>query len=250
MSLPTRTAIGVKGLLSGELADSYLELTGGMAVDFGVLGRLAGVEGTPLAVEGVVRLDGAGLTLTGLADASIMPDVLVDGSAGLQIFVPFNAEAGAPYVRYGGDLNVPLAGIATAADTTLGGPTADKAAESGETEVTASATETTTMATTQEDSSWWGRAGAWVGGVTESTVAGAQAGVEAVQGAVAGGAAARPAPALDAAAPALDTAKTEAGKVIGATTTGAACASAYAEMLWCQTTGFCEVKPLDCGDSN
>ena len=89
LSLPTRTAIGVTGLLSGDLADSYLELTGGMAVDLGMLGQLAGVEGTPLAIQGVARIEDEGLTLTGLADASILPDMLVDSSGGVQFFLPF-----------------------------------------------------------------------------------------------------------------------------------------------------------------
>ena len=44
----------------------------------------------------------------------------------------------------------------------------------------------------------------------------------------------------------MDSAKAGAGGALEATTASAACASAYAEMLWCQATGFCEVKAPSC----
>ncbi len=243
LSLPTRTAIGVTGLLSGDMADSYLELTGGMAVDLGILGQLAGVQGTPLAIQGVARIEDEGLTLTGLAEASVLPDMLVDGSGGVQLFLPFKDSAGAPYVRYGGDFNVPLTGFAVAGDTTLGGGTAENA----ETGAVASADPTVGVApgAAPEESSWWDRAGAWVGGVTESAVTGAQAGAAAVQGAFAGGG-----EGVQASAGAVvESAKEGAGGALEATTASAACASAYAEMLWCEATGFCEVKAPSCGEA-
>ena len=64
--LPTRTTVGVGGLLSPDMSNN-LQFTGGMGINGGPLARLLRIEGEPLGFDGTLRVDSNGLMLGGVA---------------------------------------------------------------------------------------------------------------------------------------------------------------------------------------
>lgn len=76
--LPTRTTIGVGGLLSADMSKNFLQLTGGMGINGGPLAKLLRIEGEPLGFDGMMRVDGGGLLLGGVAKSSLNPDQVLD----------------------------------------------------------------------------------------------------------------------------------------------------------------------------
>jgi len=227
--LPMKTGLGITMLLSGEGNRNFLEVSGGMAIDGGALARLLKLEGKPLALDATVRIDYTGLLLQGVAESSIMPQQVLASGATVEVFVPFTAEKG-PYVRIGGEVKVPVAGIAASGSTQVGGD----------------ATAQTDVADLEKKGdSWWDQAGAWASNSASTIAGGAQTGLNVVQEGAASGKDA----VIAGATGALNAAGAGAGAAVGNTTSAAACALEQSQNLWCKTTGLCEVKESVCGDA-
>ena len=71
--LPTRTTVGIGGLLSPDMSKNFLQFTGGMGINGGPLARLLRIEGEPLGFDGTLRVDMNGLMLGGVAKSSHQP---------------------------------------------------------------------------------------------------------------------------------------------------------------------------------
>jgi hypothetical protein len=110
-SLPGRTSVGVTALLTDDPALAYLELSAGAAIDGGALAQWVGVDATPIAIDGVARIDHTGLSVTGATRSSLLPATAWDGRGQVHIFIPFEGGLDDAYVDAGGALSVPLAGV-------------------------------------------------------------------------------------------------------------------------------------------
>ena len=120
LTLPVRSTVGVAALLSRQPGRTYIELNGDLALDGGPLGTLLGLGNAPLTLDSSVRIDRSGMKLQGVASAELLPATLLEGGGTVELFVPFQQLSDA-YVRIGGDLAVPVVGIAAAGETQLGG---------------------------------------------------------------------------------------------------------------------------------
>lgn len=247
IALPTRTKMNVAMLISGDMQRNFLQLGGGLSVDGGALARLFNVRGEPLAIDGTLRVDGGGLKINGMARSSVMPDKLLDTGAAVELFVPFTLGK-LPYVKVGGDVAVPAAGVAAQGETKIGGSDVV-------TQEVATTAVVVQESVAETGPSWWQRTGDWMGGVAGSVGQGAQAGLTVVED-VAG--ASRDVIKSGASA-AWDTTASGAGAAAGATTSGAAavwngttqgvaCTMSRAQALWCQTTKLCQVPEVVCDD--
>jgi len=107
-SLPGRTVVGVTALLTDDPTVSYLEVSTGSAIDGGPLARWVGVDATPIAIDGVARIDHTGLRMTGATRSSLLPATVWDGRGQVQVFIPFEGGIGNAYVDAGGAVAVPL----------------------------------------------------------------------------------------------------------------------------------------------
>jgi hypothetical protein len=108
-SLPGRTVVGVTALLSDDPTVSYLEVSTGSAIDGGALARWVGVDATPIAIDGVARIDHTGLRVTGATRSSLLPATVWDGRGQVQVFIPFEGGIGSAYVDASGAVAAPLA---------------------------------------------------------------------------------------------------------------------------------------------
>lgn len=220
--LPMETTVGLTTLLSRDPQRNFVEVSGGMAVNGGLLGQLLKLEHEPLAIDVTARIDYSGLLLQGVAESSIMPETVLNGGGVVELFVPFSSDLGA-YVRIGGELAVPLAGIDVAGSTQLGGAVAEGGG-----------------------APWWEQVDAWAGDTAAAIAAGAQTGIAAVQEGAAGGRTA----VIEGASTAWTMAGDRAAVAIDKTTVTAACALEETQNLWCQATGLCEVTNAVCGDAS
>lgn len=110
-SLPGRTSVGVTALLTDDPTLAYLEVSTGAAIGGGALAQWVGVDATPIAIDGVARIDHTGLSVTGATRSSLLPATAWDGRGQVQLFIPFEGGLGDAYVDAGGALRVPLAGV-------------------------------------------------------------------------------------------------------------------------------------------
>lgn len=233
LALPLRSTVGVAALFSPDRERNFVEFNGDIGIEGGPLGRLLQVEGAPLMLDSTVRVDRSGIRLQGVADARLAPTTLLESGGTVEIFVPFERLSDAS-IRIGGNLSVPVLGIATANETTLGGTQGGDPAVAGD-------------AITEGELSWWDEASAWIGtaasDTAQSVASGASTSVDALQGAVntalvtAGSAAA---------SAGNTTAGAAAGSAISGAAGGVACGVNKAQQLWCQTTGLCEVPEDAC----
>jgi hypothetical protein len=247
--LPTRTTIGVGMLLSPDMDKNFLQLSGGMGINGGPLGRLLRIEGETLGFDGMLRVDSSGLLLGGVAGSSINPDRVLEGRGELSVFIPFTGEE-LPYLQVGGTLRVPAVGIDAEVVQQIGGGVIS------EDESTNALLESTAAAAR----SWWSSTGSWMSGVARSWSGGARSALQAVQNAagstndaITGGAktiwnntAAGATQAWQGAGNAVGAGAAGAGAAWENTAAAAACTAAHAQQLWCQTTGFCEVQEVVC----
>lgn len=220
LALPLRSTVGVAALFSRDPERNFVELNGDLGIQGGPLSRLLQLGDTPLLLDSTIHIDRGGLKLQGVVDASLAPNTLLQSGGTVEVYVPFERLSDA-YVRLGGNLSVPILGIAASNETTLGGAQGGDAAE---------------IAATQE-LSWWDEASAWIGGAASSTASGvasgAQTGVNAMQSAVDA--------ALSSAGAAASNVKTpSAGSTLSGAAAGVNCGVNKAQQLWCQTTGLCE----------
>ena len=230
LALPLRSTVGVAALFSPDRERNFVELNGDIGIEGGPLGRLLQVEGAPLMLDSTVRVDRSGVRLQGVADARLAPTTLLESGGTVELFIPFERLSDAS-IRIGGNLSVPVLGIATANETTLGGAQDGDPAVAGD-------------ALTEGELSWWDEAAAWIGTAASSTAqnvaGGAGSSVEALQGAVDA--------ALSTAGAALPStgAGDAAGAALSGATSGVTCGINQAQRLWCERTGLCEVPADAC----
>ena len=234
--LPGRTSLGLTSLITDDPAVSYLEVSSGSAIDAGPMARWMGVDATPLAINGVARLDHKGLLVTGTTQSSVLPKTVWDGRGQVQVFVPFNGNLNDAFVDAGGTVAVPIARVKAEGSTRLALPEAEQPA--------------VVDAVTPQQPGWWARTGALAGSMVEGAANGIGAAGDAAAwtGAVIGSGAGA---AWDATA--RTTGALGSGAANGAATAwhatvgGAACGLTVTQNLFCQASGFCAPAPA-CGE--
>lgn len=247
--LPTRTTIGVGALLSPDMSKNFLQLSGGLGINGGPLGKLLRIEGEPLGFDGLLRVDSSGLLLGGVAKSNLNPEQVFDSRGELSLFIPFTGEE-LPYVQLGGGLRVPLAGIDAEVQQQIGGGAVSELAS----------TDALLQSTTEAARSWWESTGSWMSGLASSVAGGTRSALQAVQNAasatgdaISGGAKT----AWNSTSEGAVKAWQGAGAAVGAgaagataawenTAAAASCAAQQAQQLWCRTTGWCEVQEVVC----
>jgi len=248
--LPIRSTVGVAALLSRQPGRNFVEMNADLGIEGGPLGQLLRLGDNPLTLNSSIRIDRSGIKLQGVADTELMPQTFLDSGGTVEFFIPFGRLRDA-YVRIGGELSVPIVGIATGGDAQLGGGQAD---EDGD----------TVADLVQEGPSWWDDATTWIGSTASATatgiVGGAQAGLEAIQdaadaargigtGAVKEGATSAAGAVKEAAGAVAGSAVgSAAGSALSGATSGVACGVNTAQQLWCRTTGLCEVPEDACAE--
>ena len=114
--LPIRQRVGLQMATSvGKGAEPFFQVGGAYVVDAGFIGRLTGVELTPLATEGQLTVDATGLLLDGTAASRIAPDMLFAGSTEAEVFVPFDTDLRAAYAQIDANVYVPFTGTSAEA---------------------------------------------------------------------------------------------------------------------------------------
>lgn len=246
--LPLRSTVGVAALLAREPGRNFVEFNGNLGIDGGPLGQLLRLGDEPLRLDSSVRIDRSGIKLQGVVDAKLVPATLLESGGTVEFFVPFGQLHDA-YVRIGGELSVPLVGIANEGVAQLGGGTPAGAAEEAE------------AAANDAGSVWWDTATTWIGSTASGTASGAatgaQASLELLQGVVdvtrgglgaaAGGASSAAGVVAGGASSAAGAAGSVAGSALSGAATGASCGLSKAQQLWCRTTRLCEVPEDVCG---
>lgn len=157
-ALPARTSVGVTALLSDDPTLAYLEVSTGAAIDGGLLARGVGIDATPIAIDGVARLDHTGLRVTGTTRSTFLPATVWDGRGEVEVFLPFDGGLHDAYVAAGGAASVPLAQLHTTGATRLALPP--------------SAAAPVLTVAEQHRPGWWARTtgatGAWIGRTGEA----------------------------------------------------------------------------------
>jgi hypothetical protein len=165
--LPLRSTVGVAALLSRQPGRNFVEMNADLGIEGGPLGQLLRLGDNPLTLDSSIRIDRSGIKLQGVADTELMPQTFLDSGGTVEFFIPFGRLRDA-YVRIGGELSVPIVGIATGGDAQLGGGQDESEAE-----------------VVDEGPSWWDDATTWIGSAASATATGvaggAQAGLDAIQ---------------------------------------------------------------------
>jgi len=247
--LPTRTTIGIGALLSPDMSKNFLQLSGGLGINGGPLGKLLRIEGETLGFDGLLRVDSSGLLLGGVAKSSINPDRVLDTRGELSLFIPFSGDE-LPYVQVGGELRVPIAGIEAEIAQQIGGGAVSEIVS----------TDALLQSTTEAARSWWNNTGSWMAGLARSLGNGSRTALTAVQNAagstadaISGGTktiwnstSEGAAAAWQGAGSAVSAGAAGASAAWEGTAAAASCAAQHAQQLWCRTTGFCEVQEVVC----
>ena len=98
----------VSGLLSPDLAASYLQLDGLYTLEKQFIRNWFQTDASPLAVTGSLRVDGKGLLFNGLTRSSVLPDRLFDGEMRVEAFLPMNGSLWNAYIATATQANAPL----------------------------------------------------------------------------------------------------------------------------------------------
>ncbi|MBK8051214.1 MAG: hypothetical protein IPK16_31410 [Anaerolineales bacterium] len=171
LTIPLNSTVGIAAMISRDASRNFIETNGKLSIEGGPIGKLLKIDKEPLALDSSLRIDPTGIKLQGVAGAALAPKTLLDGGGSLEVFIPFQRFSDA-YVRIGGDISVPIVGIAAEGITTLGGST-----RPGEPGVAG-----------DDGPGWWDAAGAWIGGTASGTAqgvaSGSQSALDALQGAV------------------------------------------------------------------
>ncbi|MCP4164585.1 MAG: hypothetical protein GY759_01680 [Chloroflexi bacterium] len=101
----------VSGSVGKQMDETFLQMSGGVAVDEGKLGEWIGIEATPLAVEGLVSVNPDGLLMTGVTSTSLQPNLLFSGDVQAQAFIPFHDVLDNGYAQIDVNATIPLAKI-------------------------------------------------------------------------------------------------------------------------------------------
>ena len=234
--LPGRTSLGLTALITDDPTLSYLEVSSGSAIDAGPMARWMGVDATPLAFNGVARLDHKGLLVTGSTESSVLPKSVWDSRGQVQVFVPFNGNVNDAFVEAGGSLAVPLARVDAEGSSRLALPPTEQPAVA--------------EAAAPKQPGWWARTGAFAGSMVEGAANGLGAAGDAVAwtGDVIGAGAGAAWNATASTAGAMGSGAAHgASTAWQATVGGAACGLTVTQNLFCQASGFCTAAPA-CGD--
>lgn len=98
----------VSGLLSSDLAASYLQMDGLYTLEKQFMRNWFQTDASPLAVTGSLRIDGEGLLFNGLTRSSVLPDRLFDGEMRLEAFLPINGNLWNAYIATATQAHAPL----------------------------------------------------------------------------------------------------------------------------------------------
>jgi hypothetical protein len=168
--LPTRTTIGVGGLLSPDMSKNFLQITGGMGINGGPLARLLRIEGEPLGFDGLLRVDSGGLLLGGVAKSALNPDQVLDTRGELSLYIPFTLGE-LPYLQVGGKLRVPVVGLETEIAQQIGGGAISELTSSN----------ALLESTAEAANAWWNKTGPWMAGVASVVAGGSRSLLDALQ---------------------------------------------------------------------
>jgi hypothetical protein len=173
--LPTRTTVGIGGLLSPDMSKNFLQFTGGMGINGGPLARLLRIEGEPLGFDGTLRVDMNGLMLGGVAKSSINPDQVLETRGELALYNPFTLGE-LPYLQVGGKLRVPVVGIETEVAQQIGGGAISEL----------TSTNALLQSTAEAAQAWWSKTGTWMAGAAALVSGGTRSILGALQDAASG----------------------------------------------------------------
>ena len=173
--LPTRTTVGIGGLLSPDMSKNFLQFTGGMGINGGPLARLLRLEGEPLGFDGTLRVDMNGLMLGGVAKSSLNPDQVLETRGELALYIPFTLGE-LPYLQLGGKLRVPVVGIETEVAQQIGGGAISEL----------TSTNALLQSTAEAAQSWWSKTGTWMSGAAALVSGGTRSILGALQDAASG----------------------------------------------------------------
>lgn len=109
LPLSERATVHLAGLYPGNLDDAYVTVGGGYEVSAGMVGKVLGLEASPLTVEGLLMASPDGALLEGRVGSSLEPDTIFDGDVEIAAFIPFRGDAPEAYVRLDGQAHVPVA---------------------------------------------------------------------------------------------------------------------------------------------
>lgn len=98
----------LSGLLSADLAASYLQLDGLYTLEKQFIRNWFQTDASPLAVTGSLRIDHEGLLLNGLTRSSVLPNRLFDGEMRVEAFLPMNGNFWNAYIATATQVHSPL----------------------------------------------------------------------------------------------------------------------------------------------
>ena len=88
LTLPLRSPVGFSVLASPRAEANFAELRGGLAIDGGLVERVLKLEGNPLNLNGVVRIDNTGLHFESGATSSLLTCLPLDLTSEVAVTVP------------------------------------------------------------------------------------------------------------------------------------------------------------------
>lgn len=105
--IPGLSSVVISGTLAPGTDKSSVGVQARTGLDIGAIGAALGVQAAPLVFQGGARLDTSGLTVTGVTQSKVAPEVGWDGKAVVQLRVPFDGQQA--FVDLTGALSAPLA---------------------------------------------------------------------------------------------------------------------------------------------
>ncbi len=105
--IPGLSSVVISGTLAPGTGKSSVGVQARTGLDAGAIGAALGVQAAPLVFQGGARLDAGGLTVTGITQSKVAPEVGWDGKAVVQLRVPFDGQQA--FVDLTGALSAPLA---------------------------------------------------------------------------------------------------------------------------------------------
>lgn len=100
--------VHLSGLLSADLATSYLRLDGLYTLEKQFIRNWFQTDASPLAVTGSLLINQEGLLLSGLTRSSVLPDRLFDGAMQVEAFLPLGRNFWDAYVATSSEAKLPL----------------------------------------------------------------------------------------------------------------------------------------------
>jgi hypothetical protein len=111
VQIPGLSSVVISGTLAPGTDRSAIGVQARTGVDAGAIGAALGVQAAPLVFRGGARLDASGLTVTGVTQSKVAPEVGWDGNAVVNLRVPFDGQQA--FVDLTGALSAPLAQLQT-----------------------------------------------------------------------------------------------------------------------------------------